>query len=171
MADPVRVLHVDDDPEFAGIVSTVLERDEGQFRVETEASAADGLARLRDGAFDAVVSDYEMTDRDGLEFLEAVREAHPNLPFILYTGRGSEELASEAISAGVTDYLQKGTGTGQFDVLANRVRNAVERYRSRAAGRVGGLQPRATAREPRLAHPRRGGGRARPGGGPGVARR
>ncbi len=131
MADPVRVLHVDDDPEFAGIVSTVLERDEGQFRVETEASAADGLARLRDGAFDAVVSDYEMTDRDGLEFLEAVREAHPNLPFILYTGRGSEELASEAISAGVTDYLQKGTGTGQFDVLANRVRNAVERYRSR----------------------------------------
>ena len=131
MADPIRVLHVDDDPEFAGIVSTVLERDEGQFRVETEASAADGLARLREGAFDAVVSDYEMADRNGLEFLEAVREAHPNLPFILYTGRGNEELASEAISAGVTDYLQKGTGTGQFDVLANRVRNAVERYRSR----------------------------------------
>ena len=131
MADPIRVLHVDDDPEFAGIVSTVLERDEGQFHVETETSAANGLTRLREDRFDAVVSDYEMSDRDGLEFLEAVRESRPNLPFILYTGRGSEELASEAISAGVTDYLQKGTGTGQFDVLANRVRNAVERYRSR----------------------------------------
>ena len=131
MPDPIRVLHVDDDPEFADIVSTALERGEGQFSIEAATSADGALARLREGAFDAVVSDYEMPDRNGLELLEAVREQQPALPFILYTGRGSEELASEAISAGVTDYLQKGTGTGQFDVLANRVRNAVERYRSR----------------------------------------
>jgi PAS domain S-box-containing protein len=131
MVDPIRVLHVDDDPEFADLVSTVLERDEGRFDVETAAGAAEALDRLAGADFDAVVSDYEMPGRNGLELLGAVREAHPALPFILYTGRGSEELASEAVSAGVTDYLQKGHGTGQFDVLANRVRNAVEQYYSR----------------------------------------
>ncbi|WP_159900041.1 PAS domain S-box protein [Salinirussus salinus] len=131
MGDPIRVLHVDDDPEFADLVSTVLERDEGQFDVEAATGAAEALDRLAEADFDAVVSDYEMPGRNGLELLEAVREDHPALPFILYTGRGSEALASEAVSAGVTDYLQKGRGTSQFDVLANRVRNAVEQYHSR----------------------------------------
>ncbi len=53
--------------------------------------------------------------QDGIEFLEAVREGHRDLPFILYTGKGSEEVASDAISAGVTDYLQKGSGTDQYN--------------------------------------------------------
>ena len=131
MADRIRVLHVDADVEFAELVSTVLERDQRQFSVEVAEGIEEALARLQEDGFDAVVSDYEMPDRNGLELLEAVRSEHPTLPFILYTGRGSEDLASEAISSGVTDYIQKETGTVQFDVLANRVKNAVERYRSR----------------------------------------
>ncbi|QCC48787.1 response regulator [Halobellus limi] len=71
-----------------------------------------------------------MPATDGIEFLEAVREDHPELPFILYTGKGSEEVASDAISAGVTDYLQKGTGSEQYELLANRIRNAVEAHES-----------------------------------------
>lgn len=51
-------------------------------------------------------------------------------PFILFTGKRNEEIASEAISAGVTDYMQKEGGTDQYTVLANRVRNAVRQYRS-----------------------------------------
>jgi signal transduction histidine kinase len=58
----------------------------------------------------------------------SVRADYPDLPFILYTGRGSEEVASEAISAGATDYLQKQSGTEQCELLANRIRNAVGRY-------------------------------------------
>jgi PAS domain S-box-containing protein len=71
-----------------------------------------------------------MPGTDGIEFLQAVRRDYPTLPFILFTGRGSEEVASEAISAGVTDYLQKETGTDQYAVLANRVENAVEKHRA-----------------------------------------
>ena len=52
----------------------------------------------------------------------------PELPFILFTGKGSEEVASEAISTGVTDYLRKGTSTERYELLCNRIRNAVERY-------------------------------------------
>ncbi|GAB7008119.1 hypothetical protein JCM31271_00620 [Halorubrum trueperi] len=80
------------------------------------------------GEFHCIVSDYDMPGQSGLEFLTTLRETHPRLPFILYTGKGSEDVASDAISAGVTDYLQKETGSGQYAILANRIKNAVASY-------------------------------------------
>jgi PAS domain S-box-containing protein len=127
----IRVLHVDDDAEFADLAKTFLQRESDRLQVTTVPDATAGLAALADGDVDCVVSDYDMPDQDGIEFLESVRETHPDVPFILYTGKGSEEIASEAISAGVTDYLQKQTGTNQYALLANRIENAVERNRSR----------------------------------------
>jgi len=126
----MHVLHVDDDPDFVDLAATYLEREDEAFVVETATSATAALDRLDDFDVDCVVSDYDMPDCDGLQFLDAVREDDPDLPFILFTGKGSEEIASRAISAGVTDYLQKGAGTGQYAVLANRIRNAVGQYRS-----------------------------------------
>ena len=110
----VRVLHVDDEPDVADVAATFVEQEDDRFDVETAPSASDGLERLARTAFDCIVSDYEMPGTDGIEFLESVREMHPDLPFILYTGRGGEEVASDAISAGVTEYLQKETGTSQY---------------------------------------------------------
>ncbi|UPV76356.1 PAS domain S-box protein (plasmid) [Halorussus limi] len=130
MDEPVRVLHVDDEPDFSELTATYLERTDGQFSVETVTSVSEGLARLDDGDFDCIVSDYDMAERDGIDFLDAVREDYPELPFILFTGKGSEEIASEAISAGVTDYLQKTPGTEQYTLLANRIENSVAQYRA-----------------------------------------
>ena len=128
----IRVLHVDDEPDLAELTAEFLVREDDEFTVVTERSVADALARLETETVDCIVSDYEMPGTDGIEFLETIRDSHPDLPFILYTGRGSEEVASDAISAGVTDYLQKESGTSQYEVLANRIRNAVEQARSRA---------------------------------------
>jgi len=133
--DRIRVLHVEDDGDFAEMVATCIERENDRLVVETATSAGDGLDRLEDGGVDCIVSDYDMGQRNGIEFLEAVREDHPELPFILFTGKGSEEVASDAISAGVTDYLQKETGADQYAILANRVVNAVERARAEQAKR------------------------------------
>ena len=71
-----------------------------------------------------------MPGTDGIGFLSAVRESHPDLPFVLFTGKGSEDIASDAISAGVTDYLRKGSGTDQHELLANRITNAVRQVRA-----------------------------------------
>ena len=131
--ETIHVLHVDDDADITELTAAYLEREDDRIAVETATSADAGLARLEETTVDCVVSDYDMPGRDGIAFLEAVRERYPDLPFILYTGKGGEEVASEAISAGVTDYLQKETGNSQYAVLANRVANAVERYRSRRA--------------------------------------
>jgi PAS domain S-box-containing protein len=80
----------------------------------------------------AIVSDYQMPEMDGLEFLRAVREEYPSLPFILYTGKGSEEIASRALDAGATGYLQKG-GSEQLRRLAHRVEYAIGEYKTHNA--------------------------------------
>jgi len=129
-ADTITVLHVDDDPDFADLASTFLEREDDRIQVRTATSAADGLDLLEDHEVDCLVSDYDMPGTNGIEFLETVREEHPELPFILYTGKGSEEVASDAISAGVTDYLQKQPGTDHYKLLVNRIANAVEQVRA-----------------------------------------
>jgi PAS domain S-box-containing protein len=130
MSDAIRLLQVDDDPGFAELTATFLEQEHEAFDVVWVSTAAEALEQMRSVTIDCVVSDYEMPGQNGLEFLQEVRNQHPNLPFILFTGKGSEEVASDAISTGVTDYLQKARGAEQFAVLANRVRNAVERWRA-----------------------------------------
>jgi len=131
MGNAIRVLLVDDDDAVADLTATYLRRASDHLEPVVETSPVDALDRVTDEpGVDCVVSDYEMPEMDGLEFLSAVREADPDVPFVLFTGKGSEEIASEAISAGVTDYLQKETGTQQYEVLANRVENAVSQYRA-----------------------------------------
>ncbi|GAA0310312.1 PAS domain S-box protein [Halarchaeum salinum] len=123
---PIRVLYIDDDRAFAELAAKRLAREDDRFDVTVETDPEDALERVRDDPrrFDCVVSDYDMPTLDGLALLDAVRDVAPDLPFILFTGMGSEEIASEAISRGITDYLQKGGNTGQYTVLANRIRNA-----------------------------------------------
>jgi PAS domain S-box-containing protein len=126
----VSILYVDDDRDFADLTATFLEREAEAFTVETAPNATEGLERLAEDDFDCIVSDYEMPGMDGLKFLEAVRTEYTDFPFVLFTGKGSEEVASEAIRKGATDYLQKKTDTGQYALLANRVENVVEQYRA-----------------------------------------
>jgi signal transduction histidine kinase len=123
---PIRILHVDDEQEFGELVQAFLQREDDDFEIITESSAPDGLARLHSDDLDCIVSDHDMPEMNGLEFLESVRGSYPEMPFILFTGKGSEEVASEAISKGVTDYLQKGGSKEQYEVLANLIRNSLE---------------------------------------------
>ncbi|WP_353633854.1 PAS domain S-box protein [Halobacterium sp. NMX12-1] len=131
MAAGMEILHVDDEPGFAEMASEFLTRRDDRFTVHTTTNPEEAMSYLRDNQVDCVVSDHDMPGKNGIEFLEAVREDYPDLPFILFTGKGSEEVASDAISAGVTDYLQKEGGTSQYAVLANRIVNAVEQTRAR----------------------------------------
>jgi len=133
MGERVRVLHIDDEPDFAETTAALLESEDSRFDIETVNSVSDGLTRIADGRFDCIVSDYDLGDRTGIELLKEVRTEYPELPFILFTGKGSEEIASQAFSAGATDYLQKKGGTGQHELLANRIQNTVKQYQTTRA--------------------------------------
>jgi PAS domain S-box-containing protein len=130
MLNGVRVLHVEDNPEFADLTATSLEREDDTLSVVTETRVEDALTRFRNESIDCIVSDYDMPTMDGLELLTEVRAKDPDFPFILFTGKGSEEIAAEAISNGVTDYLQKQGGLDQYTILANRIKNGIERHRA-----------------------------------------
>ena len=122
---PIAVLLVDDDPDDLELCELFLGRSD-RLSVATATSAAGGLDRLASEPVDCVVSDFGMPGTDGVEFLRAVRERDPDLPFILFTGQGSETIAKRAIVDDVTDYVEKGIGTDQYDILAERIRRAVD---------------------------------------------
>ena len=126
----VRVLLVEDAVDVAEVTAEYLERAAGELSVAVAGDARTGLDRLEDERFDCVVSDHDMPGMDGLEFLGVVRERRPELPFVLLTGKGSEDLASKAISAGVTDYVQKRSGADHYELLAQRLRSAVAKRRA-----------------------------------------
>lgn len=117
-----RVLVVDDVQDMAESNALMLRTRGLDTVIETDPETA--FERV-DESVACVVSDYQMPEMNGLELLDKVREEYPQMPFILFTGRGSEEVASDAIEAGVDHYLQKG-GAEQYDRLANCVENTIE---------------------------------------------
>jgi PAS domain S-box-containing protein len=125
----VEVLCVDDQPSLLDLTETFLDRESDRIRVRSTTTADDALRVLESHDVDCVVSDYDLEDRTGLAFLRSVRDTRPDLPFVLFTGKGSEAVAADAISAGVTDYLQKG-GREQYARLANRIERAVDATRA-----------------------------------------
>lgn len=125
----VEVLLIDDEPDFVELMAAELSESDELFAVETATSPEEGLGTIQDQPPDCIVSDYDMPGMDGIELLEAVREKHPERPYILYTGEGSEAIASEAISAGATDYLTKGAGPEHYTHLSTVIRTAVEEWR------------------------------------------
>ena len=130
MSERIDVLHVDDDPSVLDLTEAYLERELESVAVTSVTEPSAAIDALDEAAFDCVVSDYDMPGTDGLELFEAIHAEHSKLPFVLYTGKGSEEIASQALNAGVTGYFQKG-GPEQLRRLANRVEQAVEEHRTR----------------------------------------
>ncbi|SEW23961.1 bacterio-opsin activator domain-containing protein [Natrinema salifodinae] len=130
MTQSIIVLVVDNEPGVADLAGEMLERERDSIVAVSATDGREALSVHERRDVDCIVSDYEMPEMTGLELLEQVREDDPDLPFILFTGRGSEEIASEAIAAGVTQYLQKGSGKEQYALLANQITNAVTQYRT-----------------------------------------
>lgn len=126
----ISVLYVDDEPGLLELARLFLER-EGDFQVATSTSALGVLSDPAIRSYDAIIADYHMPEMDGIELLKTVRQDVGDVPFILFTGRGREEVVIEAINNGADFYVQKGGDpTAQFAELAHKVRQAVRRKRA-----------------------------------------
>ncbi len=123
---PIRVLHVDDDAGFLKVARQLLEMQEA-FEVDTALSVKEAVEKLKAKTFDVVVSDYQMPERDGLDFLRELRDKGNNVPFVMFTGRGREEVAIEALNFGADQYLNKtGDPEAVYGELAHSIRRIVK---------------------------------------------
>lgn len=129
MNDTIRTLHVDDDPGVRDLLASTFEHKFENIIVEDFGTVSDAVSYMQTNTVDCIISDYNMPKTDGIEFLENVREINDDIPFILYTGKGTEDVASKAISKSATDYIQKESGLDHFEVLGNSVINSVESFR------------------------------------------
>jgi PAS domain S-box-containing protein len=127
------ILSVDDEPDLVELSKEILESLYGM-RVQTTTSAQEALGLIKDVRFDAIVSDYQMPGMDGIDFLKKLRSEKDQTPFILFTGRGREEVVVQAIDSGADAYVQKGTDIrSAFAELAHKIRNSVVRFRAERA--------------------------------------
>ena len=125
MTKRIQVLYVDDEPGLLEIGKIYLE-ESSEFSVDTVQSAPAALEILNNKTYDAIVSDFMMPKMNGIELLKKVRVFDKIIPFILFTGRGREEVVIDAINNGADFYIQKGGDVqAQFAELSHKIRQAV----------------------------------------------
>jgi PAS domain S-box-containing protein len=124
---PIRVLHVDDDAGFLKTAKAILEM-QGAFQVDTVSSVEEAIEKMEKEKYDVVICDYQMPGKDGLEFLKELREKGNAVPFIVFTGKGREEVAMRALNLGADQYLNKiGDAEVVYGELAHSIRRFVEK--------------------------------------------
>ncbi|MCX6697718.1 MAG: PAS domain S-box protein, partial [Methanoregula sp.] len=129
MAAAIRVLYVDDDPRLLDLCKVFLEKS-GDFAVTTALSAPDAIRLLEQERFDAIISDYQMPDMDGIKFLKQIKANGNKTPFIIITGKGYEKVVIAALNAGADGYFQKsGEPKLHFAELSQKIKKAVESRR------------------------------------------
>lgn len=127
----LKILHVDDNTKFIDLVEKYLKRSQKNFKITRAESSKEALEKLGENKVDCILSDYKMPGKDGLDLLKTIRNRNNEIPFILLTGKGSEEIASKAMSEGATDYFKKKGKSEDYEVLAQRIQNAVSSYRAK----------------------------------------
>ena len=129
--EPIRILHVDDDAVFLEVSKLILEM-EGKFEIDNATSPEEAFQKLEKQAYDAIVSDYEMPSKNGLQFLKELREQGNTVPFAIFTGKSREEVAIKALNLGADGYFTK-TGDTEtvYAELTHGLQKSVEMKRAK----------------------------------------
>jgi len=123
----LRILVREDTPADALALRAALEQDLfARHQITLVERLADGLDKLAQEPFDAILLDVDLPDSRGLESIQRIREAAAGLPIVVISGTMDETVALRAVLAGAQDYVVKDT-TG-WATLARAVRYAVERH-------------------------------------------
>ncbi len=135
MSRPLRVLIIEDNPDDRALIQRELKRAYADLRMTSILNATDFARALEeDEAYDLVLTDYQLPWTNGLTILRAVKGRYPDCPVIMVTGTGSEEIAVEAMKAGLDDYILKGPQHGKIlGRLSVSVKSVLERAEERRA--------------------------------------
>ena len=126
-----KVLHVDDNYNFLELFKTIFNK---WFEIHSAQMGQEAIEIMETEKFDAVITDYEMPDMNGMELFKILKEKHPNIPVIFFTGHGSEEVARSAFLEGISDYIIKDlNGFLNKARLVNSIKQAIEKKKAEIA--------------------------------------
>jgi PAS domain S-box-containing protein len=131
LGDPIHVLYVDSDPAFSELVETKLQQTSIEIDHRYTDTIDEALHSVSTERIDCIVTAYSLEESDGIGLTESVRQQNADIPIILFTGQGSEEIASEATRAGVSDYIPVRSERDNFTLLAARIRTLTRAARKR----------------------------------------
>ncbi len=130
--DFLHVLYVDDEECLLKVSKKILEMD-GKFNVDIATSVEEAFEMLKNQSYDAVISDYEMPGKNGLQFLTELREKGNDIPFVIFTGKGREKVAIKALNLGADGYFSKiGDPETVYGELTYGINQYVERKDAKA---------------------------------------
>jgi PAS domain S-box-containing protein len=131
MEKPLRILHLEDDPDFVALVSDMFKAEGLAAEITSTESLSNLMAAVAENSFDLILADYSLPACNGLQALHAVREKDPHVPFVLISGTIGEQAAIECLRCGATDYVLK----NKLERLASTVRRAIQEARERTQRR------------------------------------
>ena len=124
--DKITVLLVEDEKDQAEMTKIALWGCDPSLDVTSVETPAEALKLIEKKAFDCIISDYAMSGLNGVQLCTQIRKSS-TVPFIIYTGRGSEDVATDAFSVGVDDYVRKERELAHYKILARRIKHIVEK--------------------------------------------
>jgi PAS domain S-box-containing protein len=128
-----KVLYVDDEPVLLEIAKIFLEKTQ-EFSIDVSTSAYDVLRSEKIKSYDAIISDYQMPGMDGISFLKHIHTEFGDIPFIIFTGKGREDVVIAALNNGADYYVNKGIDPrSRFDEISHKIKKAVKRRQDREA--------------------------------------
>ena len=131
MNGPLRILHLEDDPDYCDLVHSLLAKEGYQVESVLAENRADFEGALAPEKFDVILADYLLPSYNGLEALRAAREKCPETPFLLVSGTIGEQAAIESLKSGATDYVLKHWPERLVPAVRRAVEEAEERTRRR----------------------------------------
>jgi len=133
MNQPLRILHLEDDPDASQLVRELLAHDGVEAEVFLATNFKDFKRMLEEGPWDLILADYLLPDCIGTDALAVVREKFPTLPFVLLSGTIGELAAIQSLKSGATDYILKQNRERLPSAVRRAVAEAAERARRELA--------------------------------------
>ena len=131
MNRPLRILHLEDDPDYSDLVRSLLAKEGMDAQLVVVSEGSDFAAALEFEEFDIVLADYLLPTYNGLQALQLAREKYPEMPFLIVSGTIGEQAAIESLKCGATDYVLKHCP----ERLVPSIRRAVQESEERAQRR------------------------------------
>jgi PAS domain S-box-containing protein len=123
----LRILHLEDEPDFSDLVRTLLEKEGFKVKLQRVENLADFEAALRAEEFDAILADYMLPTCNGLDALQSALATCPDTPFLLVSGTIGEQAAIQSLKSGATDYVLKLWPERMAPAVRRAVQEAEER--------------------------------------------